>query len=876
MPRQTFKGLSSSPTCQKPPSKAYGQIDILLLHPENVAPTMANINVGDTVFVPGDMHGMVKFIGSVAGKRGTFAGVQLATEYAGRGKNSGEVEGKSYFRTTIPGAGIFLPLEKAIKKPASSGRGGSAGLGVGGVRASPGPGTPGNRLASFNQGGRTPGTGMAKPGFSQSVGPGAMRPPGAASPALKPPIRRESLPRPSSPLRKVNTPTPRGLATPKSRPSGIGLAKSTNGGAMGRPYTRPGQRGNFTQSLRQGSSMSIASPSLGPESSFDEIPENEESTPTPTPNYSRKPTADVDTGKYETQIRGLNEELADARRQLHDQSTNIAEMEHNFNELQKLLPDLEQGKRGRKDDDDDDEDLPHEVTTLRDVLREKNDKIRDLTAKFDANRADFRSTIDTLEMASTETERVYEKRVDELLEEVRNLQDRSEDVETVAQQLKQLEELVQELEEGLEDARRGEAEARGEVEFLRGEVERSRSELRRERERMKTEEQLNGGGYSSPSDLHDLESQLTSKDDEIRGLKVIIQSLNASSPKRPNGVLTMNGGHQRKESAVADDALQRQIHDLEQLLQQKSAHEEELAQGVKQLRNSVTLSKFPMPGAAFGLHTAIRSPHARGNSDELDRKHLSTGTVASQRTVVLGAKSNGGNTHARKDSQQIGQESWHDALSRESSPSPVKHYEEKERSEDGVTDISAAESSVLWCEICEEGGHDILTCSNMFGSGKKTGDSNDSSPRKTGRDVVKEGLRRSVGYEDEKRSLATLDPDRPAPLVSRKSTNNTNSSPVNSGHECPNPPPEEDLPLPPIPHQNSNDYRTDSPGPIVDDFITSSAPSQSGPAKLIEGTGAQAGMLAGRSTGTIDPEKWCALCERDGHDSVDCPVEDAF
>lgn len=108
---------------------------------------MATIRVGDTVMVPGDMHGTVKFIGPVAGKKGTFAGVQLATEYAPRGKNSGDVDGKYYFKTTTPGAGIFLPLEKAVKKPGSSG----SGLGI---RASPGPGpgTP-TRLTSFNQGG---------------------------------------------------------------------------------------------------------------------------------------------------------------------------------------------------------------------------------------------------------------------------------------------------------------------------------------------------------------------------------------------------------------------------------------------------------------------------------------------------------------------------------------------------------------------------------------------------------------------------------------------------------------------------------------------------------------------------------------------------
>ena len=828
---------------------------------------MATIKVGDSVSVPGDMHGVVKFIGTVAGKKGTFAGVQLATEYAGRGKNSGEVDGKHYFRTTIPGSGIFLPLDKAVKRPGSSG-GRGAGPGLSGVRASQGPGTPTNRLASFNQGGRTPGpgaSGLVKPSFSQSMGPGTMRPAGAASPALKPPVRRESLPRPSSPLRKVNTPTSRPLATPKTRPNGLGMAKSTNGGSVGGPYARPGQRSNFSQSLRQGGSVSMASPSLGPESSFDEIPENEaESTPTPIPNFSRKQPADPEVEKYETKIRDLNDELADARRQLRDQGSNFAEMEHSFNELQKILPSLEEGNKSSMQDDEG-EDMPRDVVSLREALREKNEKIKLLTAEFDANRADFRSTIDTLEMASTETERVYEKRVDELLEEVRNLQDRSEDVETVAQQLKQLEELVQELEEGLEDARRGEAEARGEVEFLRGEVERSRSELRRERERMRTEEQLNGG-YSSPSP--DVETQLTAKDDEIRGLKAIIQNMNAGSPKRANGISKIPGnGHQRNDSAE-DDALQEQIRDLENLLQEKSAHEEELVQEVKQLRNSITLSKFPMPvGGAFGLHTALRSPHSRGNSDELDRKHLSTGTAASQKTVVLGGK----NGLERRDGEPI-QEDWHDASSQ--GASPVKPHHEynpgKQRSEDGVTDISNTGSSVLWCEICEEGGHDILTCSNMFGaSNRKKGRSGSPPPsaRKTGKDAVKEGLRRSFGKDDS--DVLRADPDRPAPLMSRRPTGNALTG-VSASH----PPPDEELPAPPTPIKERFDdemNRNQSTPP------SATAPAAAGARPtLIEGVGAQAGMLAGRSTGTIDPEKWCALCERDGHDSVDCPVEEAF
>jgi hypothetical protein len=52
-----------------------------------------DIEVGDAVDVPGQMHGIVKFIGSVRGKKGVFAGVELSREYATRGKNDGDVDG---------------------------------------------------------------------------------------------------------------------------------------------------------------------------------------------------------------------------------------------------------------------------------------------------------------------------------------------------------------------------------------------------------------------------------------------------------------------------------------------------------------------------------------------------------------------------------------------------------------------------------------------------------------------------------------------------------------------------------------------------------------------------------------------------------------
>lgn len=49
--------------------------------------------LGDTVEVPGNMHGTVRFIGTVQGKKGTFAGVELHPEFASRGKNNGDVDG---------------------------------------------------------------------------------------------------------------------------------------------------------------------------------------------------------------------------------------------------------------------------------------------------------------------------------------------------------------------------------------------------------------------------------------------------------------------------------------------------------------------------------------------------------------------------------------------------------------------------------------------------------------------------------------------------------------------------------------------------------------------------------------------------------------
>jgi hypothetical protein len=85
-------------------SRGYGLSTVLDENSHNTTKMMApitpsrgadgeDLDVGDSVDVPGNMYGTVKFIGSVQGKKGLFAGVELSEEFAVRGKNNGDVDG---------------------------------------------------------------------------------------------------------------------------------------------------------------------------------------------------------------------------------------------------------------------------------------------------------------------------------------------------------------------------------------------------------------------------------------------------------------------------------------------------------------------------------------------------------------------------------------------------------------------------------------------------------------------------------------------------------------------------------------------------------------------------------------------------------------
>jgi hypothetical protein len=270
-------------------------------------------------------------------------------------------------------------------------------------------------------------------------------------------------------------------------------------------------------------------------------------------------------------------------------------------------------------------------------------------------------------------------------------------------------------------------------------------------------------------DERDLLRELEQRDDEIRGLKAIIHSLNRDS--MISTVAPDTNGHTNGYGHVVTDdkvmALERKIKELETLIERKAYREEELESELDRLRG-------------------VSSMHSQD-------KHKSASTVLSRplsdRTVVPG----GFPEH------------------------PAPPPRSLETMHEGDSHSTVTDGSALWCEICETAGHDILTCTNMFGNQDSNPRSSLESPR-TGRDVVVEGLK---GLAPPRQSHEI---DRPAPLATKKSVD-----------------------------------RILQPAPAV----TAPDPNEQG-------------MVAGKCSGVIDEMKWCALCERDGHDSVDCPFEDAF
>lgn len=696
---------------------------------------LEDVQVGDSVSVPGGMHGTVKYLGAVAGKPGKFAGIELAPEHARRGKNSGDVDGRKYFSTGTPGSGIFVPMNNSkcvTKRFAAS-------------TASSVPPTPSRPAVNF----------------SKSVGP---------SPSVaRPRVRQPSLPRPESPQRSPQKATPSKLSM-----SGL---RTPSGPAR----TGPSPNGFARSPVKTPSRMSDRPPSRF--STEDELPSARTSDfpPSRMSDFPQRNSMSTEVQDLKDNVKSLEKQLLDRDKQLEEQAITLGD-------FQKVLEEMEGA----------------DALSIRNQLREKNERIAQLTAEFDLHRADFRSTLDTLEIAASETERVYEQRLDEFMQQNKELQDRGEDVEAVARQLKQLEELVSELEEGLEDARRGEAESRAEVEFLRGEVERTKLELAKER----------GSSPGAFNDAHAVSDGpwppkgLDQKDDEIRGLKAIIHSLSRGDPSLSAlSGLSSDGAQQEDPEHLT--SLEQHIQEIEETAQKKTSRIEELEGEIQQLQ---------LNGGSRTRRSTV--------TDSSQRQHKPSGSAGnipglntanhshrlSDRTVVP----NDWPQQPYNDSQHQPLYSHQRGISESSRQRLETMHESDGHSDDGNS---------LWCEICESNGHDILTCTSMFGAGAAAADDNKKNA------IPKE-------HSDNEGS-AGHDKITPETSAAEESGQSSLSNSMSS-------------------HGNSTGFQT----PGQDEGLK------------VSGSSTSLAPIAGKASGVIDGSKWCALCERDGHESIDCPFDD--
>ncbi|GAM38689.1 hypothetical protein TCE0_033f09619 [Talaromyces pinophilus] len=711
-----------------------------------------DIRVGDQVNVPGGMYGTVRFLGVVEGKPGRFAGIELAPEHAARGKNNGDVDGRSYFNTTVPGAGIFVPINnsKYVTK-----------------RNVVTPPTPSRPSVVTN--------------FSKSVGPPSV---------ARPKVRRPSLPRPESPRSAPSTKLNFGaLRSPSAT-----VPKPMSAGSLGpNGFPRSPQKPSSRLSNRPSSRLSVDD---------DDTPVLARST-IGRPSSGGRGTGNQEIQGLQEKIKSLEQELQARDRQLDDQASVLAELQQSITELE--------GQDG---------------ASIRAQLREKNEKIAQLTAEFDSHRADFRSTLDTLEVAATETERVYEKRLDELMQQNRELQDRGEDVEAVALQLKQLEELVSELEEGLEDARRGEAEARGEVEFLRGEVERAQLELKQEREKSAAALKDAEGRWNS--------RELEQKDDEIRGLKAIIHSLSRGDVN-PAMFNTNGTGDSSSHDTERISQLEERIKELEGVAEIRSTRIDELQRELGQSRSPLGRDS---PGRNSPARNSIGWNSLGRNSTNGSRSRSGTVTIAPLRQMksshsARGSRSSNPVSHGHSLSDRtVVPNDWQETSgSGEQGPIPVSSYRDFSNHRDDNDDLrdsdnQSSESSSLWCEICETNGHDILTCTT-FGTNTNGTDSSHQQYEHNDNEFEKP--------HNDMTASAQVPAEKESPVIA---------------HQL------EEKPEPVEPYS-----------PPVKTTRDASLPGMNGMSSSM-------GPVAGKASGVIDESKWCALCERDGHESIDCPFED--
>lgn len=313
-----------------------------------------DLRVGSTVNLPGGAKGLIQYIGSVDGKPGDYAGVEMLAGYEDHGKHNGEFGGVQYFTVSKPNTGVFVSLAKlrgtnigsnkrlTASRPSLLIPRGSPSMEASPTRRSAIPGSPSE-------------LGISKK-FNASETP------------------KRSAARNHSMLngtpRRTSTLVPPGAVL---NPPSHSVAQTISSSSPRRRVSNMYGRATSNSSVNSGSSVSSA-----------------------------------ELNELKSKISTLTAELEDARSnlalketQLDDQAFMIRDMEVALNEVQEIL-------RANQPDPDLD------VEALRQSVIDKENKISSMKNEHEQKRQEFRENIQYLEEAMRQRDEEYDNHIKEL------------------------------------------------------------------------------------------------------------------------------------------------------------------------------------------------------------------------------------------------------------------------------------------------------------------------------------------------------------------------------------------------------------------------------------------------------------------------------
>ncbi|KAK9487644.1 hypothetical protein V1527DRAFT_460142 [Lipomyces starkeyi] len=454
----------------------------------------AEVGVGDLVYVPGGLRGVVLYIGQVADKNGEFAGVDLLGPDADKGKNNGTVNGVRYFNPSHPTSGIFVPLAKLSTTPPNtttptgtprpssvlSSRAPSRGSSLADRAKSPmksatatstgGFQTPGRRtsLANMAPSGRTSRTNMNRPSLFFS---------------------------PPSTSQSVSTTTVPRTSTPT-----VAKRKSTMG-------TAPGTASRLSRS----SLLAMSADASDDDSESDTV---------------SKQSALDDHFTAEIAALRLELERTSAKLQAKEgeftkQSAILLDMQNTLAEFQALS---ETPKNALSDGEGDIQPPTQRELDLRTLLQDKDAKLEALQLELDSKRNEFRDTMETLEQANLASMHVYEAQLEELRSQIQA-------ANGVVGDIQPLETMILELETGLEGARMTEKEVREELEVARITVAEKEEELKKLKQQLSSVatgtglvSNLSFGGDELREELVNEKKEHEKLEQEVAHLELLIES----------------------------------------------------------------------------------------------------------------------------------------------------------------------------------------------------------------------------------------------------------------------------------------------------------------------------------------------------------------